>query len=137
MTIREKEQQFIDDFNELGDWFLQYEYLIEMICGMAELPEALRTDETRVAGCQSGVWLAMEFKDGRVRIRAHSDALIIRGILAVVVSLLDGRTPEEICAYEMRFIDETPLKEQMSTDRFRGMAAVACEIREFAAKQPK
>lgn len=135
MTIREKEQQFIDDFNELDDWFLQYEYLIEMICGVAELPEALRTGERRVAGCQSGVWLVMEHEDGRVRIRAHSDALIIRGILAVVVSLLDGRTPEEILNYEMHFVDATPLKEQMSTDRFRGMTAVIQEIKKFAEKQ--
>lgn len=135
MTIREQEQNFIDDFNELNDWFLQYEYLIELTCGMQELEKDKRTERTRVAGCQSGVWLEMEIQDGTVLVRAYSDALIIKGMLAVIASLLSGRRAEEIAAYEMRFVDETPLKEQMSTDRFKGMSAVVNAIKDFARRQ--
>ena len=130
MTICEKEQKFIADFNELDDWFLQYEYLIESSCGMPELPESLRTEKNRVPGCQSGVWVEVSRNAGKILIRAHSDALIIRGIMGVLLSLLNGRTPEEIEHYQMRFIKETSLMQQTSTDRFQGISAVLAEIKE-------
>ena len=132
MTIRKQEQEFINDFNELNDWFLQYEYLIELTCGMHELEAEKRTEQTRVAGCQSGVWLGLENTGGVISVKAYSEALIIKGMLAVIVSLLSGRSAQEIMAYEMRFVDETPLREQMSTDRFKGMSAVVDTIKAFA-----
>lgn len=137
MTIREKEQEFIDDFNELGDWFLQYEYLLESTSDMKPVTEEERTGLSRVPGCQSGVWLVITCVNKKVHIRADSEALIIKGILAIIVSLLDGRTPEELQQYQMRFIEETALHEQLSTDRFYGISSVVKAIKDHCWKQLK
>ncbi len=134
LSIRELEDTFIEDLNLLHDWFLQYEYLLQISADLPPIPPEQRVESNRVRGCQSGVWLLLNAEDGEIRVCADSDALIIRGILAVIVSLLDGRTPEEICAYHPRFIEETCIKEQISTDRFRGIHAVIKKIQNFAAE---
>lgn len=134
MTIAELEQTFIDDLNMLGDWFLQYEYLLEISTELPKIPEEKRTAENKVPGCQSGVWLDICQKDGKVFVTADSDALIIRGILSVIVSLLNDRTPEEIVAYVPRFIEETNIKQQISTDRFNGIHSVIQSIQNVAEK---
>lgn len=134
MTIAELEQTFIDDLNMLGDWFLQYEYLLEISTELPKIPEEKRTAENKVPGCQSGVWLDICQKGGKVFVTADSDALIIRGILSVIVSLLNDRTPEEIVAYVPRFIEETNIKQQISTDRFNGIHSVIQSIQKVAEK---
>ncbi|MBE6009183.1 MAG: SufE family protein [Lachnospiraceae bacterium] len=134
MTIAELEDTFIDDLNMLGDWFLQYEYLLEISTELPKIPETERTDENKVPGCQSGVWLDIRYENGKVLVTADSDALIIRGILSVIVSLLSGRTPEEIVAYVPRFIEETNIKQQISTDRFNGIHSVIKSIQNIAEK---
>lgn len=134
MTIAELEQTFIDDLNMLGDWFLQYEYLLEISTELPKIPEEKRTAENKVPGCQSSVWLDICQKDGKVFVTADSDALIIRGILSVIVSLLNDRTPEEIVAYVPRFIEETNIKQQISTDRFNGIHSVIQSIQKVAEK---
>ena len=105
MTIAELEDTFIEDLNMLGDWFLQYEYLLEISTELPKIPEFQRTDENKVPGCQSGVWLDIQYANGKVQVTADSDALIIRGILSVIVSLLSNRAPGEIVAYVPRFIE--------------------------------
>jgi len=132
MTIRELEDTYIEDLNMLGDWFLQYEYLLELASELGKIPDEAKTEENRVKGCQSGVWLLLSEKDGIVHVQADSEALIIRGMLAVIVQLLDGRHCEEAAAYDPRFIKETNLARQISTDRFNGLHAVIDTIREFA-----
>lgn len=132
MTIAELENTYIEDLNMLGDWFLQYEYLLEISTELPKIPESERSAENKVPGCQSGVWLRMSCEDGRIRVTADSDALIIRGILSVIVSLLNGRRPDEVTAYTPRFIEETNIKQQISTDRFNGIHSVIHKIQEFA-----
>lgn len=132
MTIAELEDTFIEDLNMLGDWFLQYEYLLEISTDLPRIPEEKRSAENKVPGCQSGVWLLMSCEEGRVRVTADSDALIIRGILSVIVSLFDERTPEEIVAYVPRFIEETNIRQQITTDRFDGINSIINSIRNFA-----
>ncbi len=132
MTISELEETFIDDLNMLGDWFLQYEYLLEISTELPKIPEEKRTDQNKVPGCQSGVWLDVGFENGKVCVVADSDALIIRGILSVIVSLLSNRTPGEIVAYVPRFIEETNIKQQISTDRFNGIHSVIKSIQDIA-----
>ncbi len=134
MSIRELEDTFIEDLNQLNDWFLQYEYLLQISADLPHIPPEQRMESNRVRGCQSGVWLLLHAEDGKLSVCADSDALIIRGILAVIVSLLDGRTPEEICAYHPRFIEETCIKEQISTDRFRGIHEVIKKIQDYAGE---
>lgn len=134
LSIIELENSFIDDLNELEDWFLQYEYLLAISADMPHVSEAERTEETKVHGCQSNVWLIMDYVDGRIRVRADSEALIIRGIISIVVSLFDGRTPKEIVAYTPRFIGATNIEKQISTDRFRGIHTVISTAQNFAAQ---
>lgn len=133
LRIPELEQSYIDDLNQLGDWFLQYEYLLAISADMPHVAEEERTEETRVHGCQSGVWLVLEHSEGRIHVRADSEALIIRGMLAIVTGLLDGRSPGEVAAYTPRFLEATALREQISTDRFRGLQSVIRAIRDFAS----
>ncbi len=135
MSIRELEDTYIEDLNLLNDWFLQYEYLLQISSGLPPIPPEKRSESNRVRGCQSGVWLLLHAKDGKIRVCADSDAMIIRGILAVIVSLLDNRSPEEIRAYHPRFIEETCIKEQISTDRFQGIHEVIKKIQDFASEK--
>jgi len=135
LTIAQLESTYIDDLNMLDDWFLQYEYLLQISADLPRIPEEERLESNKVKGCQSGVWLLLHEQEGRVRVQADSEALIIRGMLAVIVSLLDGRRPEEIAEYKPRFISETNIKEQISTDRFHGIHEVIRKIQEFAAQQ--
>ncbi len=133
MTIEEKQESFIMDFNELNDWFMQYEYLIVLAGTMEELQETEKNEETRVSGCQSNVWVIVEYDGQKLKIRADSDSLIIKGILGIIVQLLDGNTPYEILKADICFIERTSLKQQLSTDRFKGMSAVIDRIRSCAS----
>lgn len=135
LTIAELESTYIDDLNMLDDWFLQYEYLLQISADLPRIPEEERLDSNKVKGCQSGVWLLLHADEGRVRVQSDSEALIIRGMLAVIVSLLDGRRPEEIAEYKPRFISETNIREQISTDRFHGIHEVIRKVQEFAEQQ--
>lgn len=132
LSISELENTFIEDLNMLDDWFFQYEYLLEISADLPHIPKEKRTEKNRVPGCQSGVWLILSSEKGRVKVLADSDALIIRGILSIIVSVLDGRTSQEIVEYKPRFIEETRLKEQISTDRFQGIQSVIKSIQQFA-----
>lgn len=134
MTIRQLEDTFIEDLNMLEDWFMQYEYLLEISTELTPIPQEQRTEQNKVSGCQSGVWLLLSCEKGKVKVLADSDALIIRGILAVIVSLLNERSPTEIVAYRPRFIEETNIKNQISTDRFHGINSVIKSIQQFAAQ---
>jgi cysteine desulfuration protein SufE len=134
MTASQLEDTFIDDLNTLGNWFLQYEYLLAISADMPRIETKERTPEHKVPGCQSGVWIVSEISDGKIRIRADSEALIIRGIISIYVQLLDGRTPEEILAFQPRFIEKTNIKKQISTDRFHGLNSVLSMIKDFAAE---
>ena len=133
MTIQEQEQQLIDEFNSLGDWFSQYEYLLNFA---AELPmnDSFRDAAHRIPGCQSGVWLQLKHTDDdRIHVSVESDSLILKGILALYVLLFDQRTPAEISDFRPRLIQATALHEQISTDRFRGIQSVVEIIQKFAA----
>ena len=133
MTIQEHEQCVIHDLNELDDWFLQYQYLLELGGTLEALVPEERTDNNRVRGCQSALWLVMNQQNGRIFVRGDSDALIMKGILAVIISLLNGRSCQEILDYSMCFVEQTTLRAQLSTDRFRGIGSVIGRIQEFAA----
>ncbi|MCR5666210.1 MAG: SufE family protein [Eubacterium sp.] len=132
MTIAQEEQTFIEDLAMLEDWFLQYEYLLQLSCELPKLPPEDKTDDTRVPGCQSGVWLKLSYSQGKVHVIADSDALIIRGIIAIIVTLLNERTPQEIMEYEPKFIAMTNISKQISTDRFDGLHSVIKSIQIYA-----
>ncbi len=131
-TIREEQDEFIRDFNELEDWLIQYSCLLELAADLKPLRENEKTEDNLIHGCQTKLWLAFSCEGGRICVRADSEALIVKGIVAVIVALFDRRTPQEICEAEIDFMEKTPLAQQMSTDRFRGMQIVIRRIKEFA-----
>ena len=132
MTISEVEQTYIDDLNMLDDWFLQYEYLLEISSDMQTIPKNEKTDENKVKGCQSGVWLVLKCVGDKLHVEADSYALIIRGILAIIVGIFDGRSKDEIASFTPSFIEKTNIKKQISTDRFNGINSVMDTIINFA-----
>ncbi len=137
LTIQQLEDTYIEDLNMLEDWFMQYEYLLEISSDLPKIPPENRSEKNKVPGCQSGVWLNLSLENGKIRVLADSDALIIRGMLSVIVSLLDLRSPQEILSYKPRFLEETNLKQQISTDRFQGIHSVITSIQQYAALQSR
>lgn len=133
MTIQEQEDRLVEEFNTLGDWFSQYEYLLTFAAELPSIDASERTDSRRIPGCQSGVWLWLEMLDNsRIHVRIESDSLILKGILALYVLLFDGRHLDEIMGFQSSLIQRTALKEQLSTDRFRGVQSVIGIIQKFA-----
>ena len=134
LSLIELENAIIEDFRQLEDWFLQYEYLLAISAEMPHMSKEERTEDRKVTACQSGAWLVLTHSNGKVHVQADSEALIIRGILSIVVYLLDGRTPMEIVAYTPRFIEDSNLKQQISIDRFHGIHSVIQAIQNFASQ---
>lgn len=134
-SITVEEQRFIDDFELLEDWLFQFEYLMEKAGTAEQYPEDQKDESHRIPGCQSRVWVLTEkMENGHIHIRADSDSLLVKGMLAVAVELLNGRTPEEICTYQERYISETSLRSQITTDRFGGLHAAIQAIQEAAVQ---
>ena len=134
-SIKEEQEEFIRDFNELEDWMFQYECLLGLTAEMEPLLPEEKNKDTLIEGCQAKLWVVTTWDSGKVRVRADSEALIVKGIVAVIVALLDDRTPEEICEAELDFLDRTPIRSQISADRFHGMQKVIRKICRFARQQ--
>lgn len=126
--------QVIADFDLLDDWEDRYRYVIELGRGLSPLPDAERTDVNKVRGCASQVWLSTRYesKDGRLRLffRGDSDALIVRGLVAIVIALFDGRTPEEIRAIDAEALfARLDLRSHLTTQRSNGLRALVDRIK--------
>ncbi|MEO1036049.1 MAG: SufE family protein [Pseudomonadota bacterium] len=132
-TIDDTESELIDEFQLLDGWMDRYQYLIDLGRRLPELDVADKLDENRLAGCQSQVWLASEYRDGRVHFRAASDAAIVSGLIALLMRIYDERTPAEIIATEPRFVRELAFDEHLSPTRSNGLAAMLAAIKQHAA----
>ena len=111
MTLEEKKQQVIEDFSMYEEWLDKYEYLIELGKALEPFPDAEKTEDKLIKGCQSRVWLASEIKEGKLFFRADSDAIITKGIISLLIDVYSGHTPEEIAADDFGFVAEIGLKE--------------------------
>lgn len=131
-SIQEEQEEFIRDFNELADWMFQYSCLLELAADMESVRQEEKTEENLIPGCQAKLWVVLSFESGIVSVRADSEALIVKGIVAVIVALFDGHTPQEICEAKIDFLERTSLIQQISTDRFAGMQSVIRKIKTFA-----
>lgn len=134
MTLKEKQQQIIDDFSMYEEWLDKYEYLIELGKSLDGLPESKKTEDRLINGCQSRVWLDCEKKDGVLCFSADSDAIITRGIIALLVSVYSGRTAAEILADDFSFLNDLGLKENLSPTRANGLVSMIATIRAKAAE---
>lgn len=132
LSITEEQTEFINDFNEIDDWMMQYSCLLELTTDMEPVSDEEKNEQNKISGCQADLWIILSCKNGIVHVRADSDSLIVKGIVAVIVALFDKRTPQEICGAHIDFLEKTPLKEQISTDRFHGMQTVIRKIQDYS-----
>lgn len=132
-SIAQKQDELVAVMNELEDWLLQYQLLLEIASEMPTLMPDECNGETLVRGCQSKAWLVCALENGRVRLRADSEALIVKGMIGAVLYVLDGQQPGEIAAASVDFFERTALRQQITTDRFQGMQQVIGRIKQYAA----
>lgn len=132
MSIREKQEQIVDEFSQLDDWMNRYEMLIELGNSLETIDPKKRNDQNLIKGCQSRVWLDAELVDGKVFYSADSDAIITKGIVALLIRVLNGHTPQEILGCDLYFIDSIGLKENLSPTRSNGLLSMIKQMRLFA-----
>lgn len=128
-TTNDVQQDIIEEFATFTDWMDKYALIIEQGNHLEGLNEKYKTPENIIDGCQSRVWLHTEYKDGKLYFGAESDAIIVKGLLALVLRVFNGRTPDEIIATELHFIKEIGLTEHLSPTRANGLLAVIKQIK--------
>jgi len=131
-SIHEIENSIIEEFSIFDDWMQKYEYLIEMGKDLPLIDEIYKTDEYKVKGCQSQVWLKAEADKGRVFYRADSDALITKGLIALLIKVLSNQKPEDIVNAKLDFLDKIGMKEHLSPNRSNGLTAMINYMKKYA-----
>jgi cysteine desulfuration protein SufE len=132
MTIKEIEENIIEEFSMFDDWMQKYEHIIELGKELSLIDEQFKTDDYIIKGCQSKVWLNAEMKDGSVFYSADSDAIITKGIISLLLRVFNNQTPQEIISAELNFIDEIGLKEHLSPTRSNGLLSMIKQIKTYA-----
>lgn len=132
MTINEAQDKVLEEFADLTDWMDKYQMLIDMGSELESLKDQYKNDSNLIDGCQSRVWLQCDYRDGKLFFTADSDALIVKGIIALLIRVLSGHTPKEIMEAKLYFIDRLGLKEHLSPTRSNGLVAMIKQIRMYA-----
>ena len=132
MTINEVQDQIIEEFSVFDEWLDKYNYLIELSRELPPIGEKHRTEQYLIQGCQSRVWVDAEMKDGKVYYSADSDAIITKGIIALLIRVMNGRTPDEILDSDLYFIDRIGLRENLSPTRANGLVSMIKQMRLYA-----
>ena len=132
MTINEIQDEIIEEFSGLDDWMDKYQMLIDLGNEQEPLDEQYKVEQNLIDGCQSRVWLQADYKDGLLYFTAESDALIVKGIVALLIRVLSGHTPQEIMDADLYFIDRIGLKEHLSPTRSNGLLAMVRQMRMYA-----
>ena len=131
-TIKEIQAGIIEDFEIFDDWIQKYEYLIELGKELAPIAEKYKIEENLVKGCQSRVWLHAEMQDEKIIYTADSDAIMTKGIIAILIRALSNQTAEEIVSADLNFIDDIGLKEQLSATRANGLVSMIKKMKLYA-----
>ncbi len=132
-SINEVQDEIIDEFSGMTDWMDRYAYIIELGNTLHTLPESQKTADNLIDGCQSRLWLNAELSDdGRIHFMADSDAIIVKGIVSLLIRVLDGRTPQEILDADLYFIDSIGLHEHLSPTRSNGLLSMVKQMRMYA-----
>jgi cysteine desulfuration protein SufE len=132
MTINEQQDAIIDEFSEMDDWMDRYGYIIDLGNSLPAIDEKFKTPEYLIEGCQSRVWLSADLQDGKVVFTADSDAIIVKGIISLLITVLSGHTPQEILSAELYFIDQIGLSTHLSPTRSNGLLAMVKQMRLYA-----
>ena len=132
MTINEQQDAVIEEFSEIDDWMDKYQMLIDLGNELDVLKEQYKTQENLIEGCQSRVWIQCDYQDGKLLFTADSDALIVKGIIALLLQVLSGHTPKEILQCDLYLIDRIGLREHLSPTRSNGLLAMIKRIKAYA-----
>jgi len=132
MTIEESQQEIIDEFGEFDDWMDRYQLLIDMGKDMEPLPAEYKTESNLIDGCQSRLWLQADLVDGNIIYQAESEALIVKGIVALMIRVLSGHTPDEILSADLHFIDDIGLRDHLSPTRSNGLLSMLKQMKMYA-----
>ncbi len=133
MTINELQDEVIEEFSDFTDWMDKYQLLIDLGNELQPLDAKYKTEDNLIDGCQSRVWLQADMKDGLLYFTAESDALIVKGIIALLIRVLSGHTPQEIAAANLYFIDRIGLRDHLSPTRSNGLLAMLKQMKLYAA----
>jgi cysteine desulfuration protein SufE len=131
-NLNETQKDIVEEFSIFEDWLDRYNYLIELGNDLPAIDPQYRTNEYLINGCQSKVWLHADLVDEKIEFRADSDAIIVKGIVALLVKVLNGRTPAEILENELYFIEEIGLKQNLSPTRSNGLLAMVKKMKLYA-----
>jgi cysteine desulfuration protein SufE len=137
MEINIIQDEIIEEFNSFDDWMDRYSLLIDYGNGLEPFPEEDKNDENLIDGCQSKVWFTAQMQDGRVIYHGDSDAILVKGIVALLIRVLSNHTPEEIINTQLYFIDEIQLREHLSPTRSNGLNAMLRRMIEYAVNISK
>ena len=132
MTINEIQDEIIDEFSEIDDWMDRYAYIIDLGNSLPPIDEKYKTPQHLIEGCQSRVWLNAELTDGRVHYTADSDAIIVKGIISLLIKVLNDQTPRDILDADLYFIDRIGLSEHLSPTRSNGLLAMVKQMKMYA-----
>ena len=132
MTINEIQDEIIEEFGGFDDWMDKYQLLIDLGNEQESLDDKYKTEQNLIDGCQSRVWLQADLVDGKIHFSAESDALIVKGIVALLIRVLSDHTPQEILNADLYFIEELGLKEHLSPTRSNGLLAMVKQIKMYA-----
>ena len=132
MTINERQDEVIEEFQDFDDWMDKYQLLIDLGNEQAPLDEKYKVESNLIDGCQSRVWLQADYEDGKIHFQAESDALIVKGIVALLIRVLNDSTPQEILDADLYFIEQIGLKEHLSPTRSNGLLSMVKQIRMYA-----
>lgn len=132
MTIKEIQDEIIDEFSMFEDWEERYQYVIDLGNSLPLIDEQYKTEDNIIKGCQSKVWLHGEQQDGEVIFTADSDAILTKGIIAILIRVFSGQKPQDILDADTGFIDEIGLKEHLSPTRANGLVSMIKQIKMYA-----
>jgi len=135
MTIKEIQEEIIDEFSMFDDWMERYEYIIELGKSLPIIDAQYKLDENLIKGCQSKVWLYSELEEDTIKYTADSDAILTKGIVALLLRVFSGQKPADILGAETNFIDEIGLKEHLSPTRANGLVSMVKQIKMYAIAQ--
>ena len=134
ISLEEAKQEVVDNFSMFEEWLDKYEYLISLGKELSPFPEEMKTEDRVIKGCQSRVWLDCSERDGRLWFSADSDAIITKGIIALLTGVYSGRTAEEIASDDFAFLEGIGLKENLSPTRANGLVSMIAKIKEYASR---
>ena len=134
LTIQEKQEEIVSEFEVFDDWMEKYEYLIDLGKDLPLIQEELKTEERLIEGCQSRVWLNADFNDGKMQFSADSEAIITKGIIGLLIRVLNNEKPETVIKTDLKFISDIGLQEHLSPTRANGLNGMIKKMKIEALK---